>query len=275
MSDAADPWERMKAAARLKAAERGEAAGGGSSPPSPSPQPAVPAIPAAGGAAAAGPAAGGDPDIYPLRLGERLRGDWYPVKFRSMRTSRARRVLDRDVYAWWRDAFDAAADEDPAGTLPCDDAELCFLFGCGVDAWRDARARGALMGWREVMVVSVDGAELDVRLAHPEFTRAMVDCVEMIRKRSAASAAGAVRKRDSLLREALVKVGAPPAFLARADLVEAVQRRLSERGEARRPGHVRAAFMWVVEREARAAEEGGGDWKAVASIRNPLSPKNY
>lgn len=191
-----------------------------------------------------------DLPVYPLPAGARLRGDWFPLHHRRLMGSRFFATVSdaaafRAVVLWC-----AAAEQDPAGTLPEDDAELCHLAQLGRDraAWRRVRD-GALYGWAPV---AVEGeGRLARRLAHPVVTEVMVEAVRRMSASKAASVAGGRRSREAELREQMRKSGAPAAMIADPSLVEQVQADLADRGLQWRVHHVRGAVERVQERMAR------------------------
>lgn len=112
--------------------------------------------------------------VYPLRHGERIAGDSVALR------------LDRLLKSGWRARMTATPEvgffavmlqieayaQNPAGTLPEDDAALAQLAGLGlaVGRWRRLRARGALDGWTPCQVLTADGRTRETRLMHPEVT---------------------------------------------------------------------------------------------------------
>lgn len=99
-----------------------------------------------------------DPWLYPLRAGETLADsrwvEWHihrflGSRFTSLVLAAGRRGDGFTAVLLWSEAF----RQDPAGTLPDDDLELCRLaqFGADREAWLAARPL-ALHGWSPVLV---------------------------------------------------------------------------------------------------------------------------
>lgn len=188
--------------------------------------------------------------VYDLPIGTRLRGDWFPLYHRRLMGSRfvatvGEAAAFRAILLWC-----AAAEQDPAGTLPDDDAELAHLAQMGRDraGWRKLRD-GALYGWGPVRVFG-EGREAR-RLAHPVVTEVMVEAVRRMDERRAASVAGGQRSRTAELRKQMRKAGAPEAMIADGALVEQVWADLADRGLRWHVQHVRASVERVQERMAR------------------------
>ena len=203
-----------------------------------------------------------DLPLYELPFGARLRGDWFPLHHRRLLGSRFAATVGeaaafRAVMLWC-----AAADQDPAGTLPDDEAELSHLAGLGRDrgAWRRVRD-GALYGWTAVRVTGE--GKVARRLAHPVVTEIMVQAVRRVEARREASVKGGQRSRLSELRAQMRKAGAPEAMIADIGLCEQVQADLSDRGLQWRAGHVREAVERV---QVRLDREELASLHAVADI---------
>lgn len=144
--------------------------------------------------------------VYPIPLGQRLRGDWFALHFRDLLSSRWRAIVEPEAGFYGVMLWCQAAAQDPAGTLPTDDRELANLAGFGrdLDGWLRVRD-GALYGWEEV--VCTDEVDELVRLGHPRLTEAVLEAVERIEKKRDGLAEGTLRKRLSRLRRAMRKTG--------------------------------------------------------------------
>lgn len=119
--------------------------------------------------------------IYPLRYGARVASGVVQLRARSLVKSswRAKMTAKPEVGFFALILQAEAYEQDPAGTLPEDDAALAQLAGLGLDVarWRRLRARGALDGWSPYRVLTGDGRERETRLMHPEVTEiALLAC---------------------------------------------------------------------------------------------------
>lgn len=205
-----------------------------------------------------------DLPIYPLELGQRLKGDWFPLYFDRLLGSRFATTVDRDAAFVGVVLWAEAMRQDPAGTLPDDDVELAHLAGCGRDLadWRDLRARGALYRWQRYLC---EGEVEDrVRLGHPVLAEVARETVERIRQKSEESARGAERALMSRLRKKMRAAGAHAGFTEREDIVDAVLGELRAAGSRWTDQNVRVAMEAV---QTRLDREEGGLLGAIGSLR--------
>lgn len=189
--------------------------------------------------------------VYPLRRGQVLTNrDYFSCYHHALLGSG---WVARTQPEHWGVALmlwaQCIGSQDPGGTLPDDDVELCRLAELGRDIgrWRGLRA-GALDGWQRVQILDDAGLPCGVRLAHPRMTavaEAMFDELEAARTRAADSADRVARHR---LRQQIGRVS--KAMAGRPEAVEAVRRWLAERGLGMAARHVREA--------CEAVSSGGG-----------------
>ena len=195
------------------------------------------------------------PPVYPLRLGQRLKGDWFPLHFDRLLGSRFVAVVDRDAafvaVVLWAEAM----RQDPAGTLPDDDQELAQLAGCGRDMadWADLRARGALYRWE--LYLCQGESEDRLRMGHPVVAEVACDAVARMSARAEESARGAERALASRLRRKMREAGAHAGFTEREDVVAAVLHELRARGVRWTLQNVREA-MSAAQVRLDAADDG-------------------
>jgi hypothetical protein len=231
-----DPWSKFQttlspaAAARLDAVEAAEAR--------PAPAVALPVgrhEPEAHADARRRAPHVGSGDEYPLRMGERLKGDWFPFYIDRFLSSRLVTVTPRDVAFTSVVLWAASMRQDPAGTLPDDDAELAYIAGCGRDMaeWADLKARGALRKWTPVLCLDpeTDDAE-QIRLAHPVVTEVAVASFERMRARTNKHAEATKRSDRSKVRKLMRDAGAHPGLTNRRDFVDQVIEDLRARRSA-------------------------------------------
>jgi len=216
-----DPWAKFETTlsptvvARLEAAEAAEAMR--VSPPDAAPSPPITAAPSA-------PALRDD-DEYPLPIGARLRGDWYPFYIDRFLGSRLVSTMDRDAAFVAIVLWTASMRQDPAGTLPDNDAELAHLAGFGRDlsGWLDVRARGALRKWRPYLCLSSGSGEAEqIRLGHPVVATVALDAVTRIHEQSERGRRAAERALASRMRKLMKAAGAHAGLTERPDFVDAV-----------------------------------------------------
>lgn len=189
-----------------------------------------------------------DPDdlpVYPLPFGALLRGEWFPLHYRRLLTSRFAATVSPAAGFHAVILWAASAEQDPAGTLPDDDVELARLAGLGrdVEAWRALRAEGALYGWSSV-ICEGEGRE-EVRLGHATISRVMSDAMRRIEDRREASEKGAERSLRSRLRTVMRRAGAHAGLIEREDVCEAVLADLRARAERWSVANVREALERV------------------------------
>lgn len=197
-----------------------------------------------------------DLPIYPLPFGALLRGEWFPLHYRRLLTSRFAATVSPEAGFYAVLLWCASAEQDPAGTLPDDDVELARLAGLGRDVagWREMRAAGALHGWSQVLVEG-EGRE-GVRLGHAVIGRVMADAIGRFGKRARESELGAERSMASRLRKRLRHVGAHEGLIAREDVCEGVLVELRGRGRRWTEANVREALEVVCARMDRAELDG-------------------
>lgn len=201
--------------------------------------------------------------VYPLELGQRLKGDWFPLHFDRLLGSRFVAVVDRDAAFVAVLLWSEAMRQDPAGTLPDDDQELAQLAGCGRDLadWRDLRARGALYRWEPYLCQGE--SEDRVRLGHPVVAEVARDSVARMNAKAEESARGAERALASRLRRKMREAGAHAGFTEREDVVDAVLGELRARGVRWTQQNVREAMDAA---QVRLDQAEGGLLGGVAGI---------
>ena len=131
--------------------------------------------------------------------------------------------------------------QDPAGTLPDDDVELCRLAGLGRDlaAWEAVKA-GALYGWRKTVIT--DAAPGDVgRLGHKLIAEIAVDSVRRMVEAKQDAREGGRRKALSRVRAAATRAGLRPAFFDAPGALESIADHLKKAGDHITPANVRKA----------------------------------
>lgn len=117
-------------------------------------------------------------EVHPLPAGARLGGFVYwQVHMHALGGSRFLAMSTNEelgaMLRLWNSAY---RDQDPGGTLPCDDVELGIIAGYRADMAGWQRVRPAVMrGWRRVRIVDAGGGEAGVRLAHPMVTDIAVE----------------------------------------------------------------------------------------------------
>jgi hypothetical protein len=183
---------------------------------------------------------------YPLQWGDTLSShDWFPMfskrflasDFVAYACAENRRADIGTAVILWNAAF----DQDPAGTLPDDDVALARLAGYGADiaSWR-AQREGVLYGWRPV---HVDGEvrRNAPRLGHPTIAEICRDMFKRKRGREQGREAAQLAVRKSRLRKVMRSIGS--ARLAENDqVVESAARWLSESSLYCTEDNVRAAL---------------------------------
>lgn len=111
--------------------------------------------------------------VHPMPAGTRLASfDYWQVHQHALAGSRFWAVAtNEEVGAAMRLWNSAYRDQDPGGTLPCDDIELATIARYGTDmaGWQRVR-RMVLRGWEPVRIVDASGAAVGVRFAHPMVT---------------------------------------------------------------------------------------------------------
>lgn len=190
-----------------------------------------------------------DGEPYPIPLGRRLPGDWFPLKYDALLGSRFAATVDPAAGFVAIMLWAESARQDPAGTLPTDEQELAFLARQGRDlrAWRKFVAGGALYGWAERICIGVGDREGEsvVRLAHPRLTAIIVESLRLMDKRREASAKGSERALLSRLRHVMRRAGAHAGLTEDEDFVEALQKELRAQGRRWTPANVSQAMEVV------------------------------
>ena len=159
-----------------------------------------------------------DLPIYPLRQGDKLSGEWVEWRVRNLCKSnwRTAAVANPEVGLFSLLLFAEAYQQDPAGTLPDDDANLAQLagLGLGVARWRRLREAGALRGWEPCLVMAAeDGGPDRRRLMHPVVTEVAMKSWDYQKASREGAAEGARRKQMYRVRKQI-----PSGF--RSDLVK-------------------------------------------------------
>lgn len=214
-----------------------------------------------------------DAPAYPLPLGARLRGDWFPLYPDRLLGSRFAATVDPAAGFYAILLWARSAQQDPAGTLPRDDVELAFLAGLGRDlnAWRAVR-EGALYGWEDVLCLPEDGdpAEGVVRFGHPVIAEVMTDTLRRMSEARDESRRGAERALRSRLKRIMrEKCGAHAGLTERDAYVSAVLAKLRERDLRWTADNVQRAM------DAVSLEMDGADGSAsgiVAGVASRLRP---
>lgn len=186
------------------------------------------------------------PPLYPIPLGVRVKGDWFPFYHKRFRDSEFAATVDFAAGFLAIRLWAASAEQDPPGTLPDDDRQLAQLAGLGrdVESWRKYREAGALDGFEPVTCAD-DVCEI-VRLGHPVVAEVMCEVVRRMDEWKRRSQEGASRRKRSRLREVMTKhCGAHAGLTQRDEFVDAVQDWLDARGLEKRPAHVREAMQAV------------------------------
>jgi len=218
-----------------------------------------------------------DLEIYPLPLGCDLRAEWVPLLWRRVKQENMRgRMTDAAFGVWWAVLMESL-EQDPAGTLPDDDAALAFLAGFGRDAtsWGVMRAEGALEGWAPVLCFPDGGTDADdaeIRLAHPIVFAMVEKSVAWLAQARERSRVGAERSNLSRVRAQMLKAGAHAGLVQREDFVGAVQARLDALRQRRTLPNVRAAMDHVSrELDGRRA----GDAEKLAEIADMMRHRRH
>jgi hypothetical protein len=236
-----DRWAKFTAALPARMAPATESA------PAPvaAPPAAAPMLPERATVPAVQDSAARDDDEYPLPLGARLRGDWFPLYMDRFLGSRLVSTADHDVIGVSVILWASAMRQDPAGTLPDDDHELCHMVGLGRDvgAWLDLRARGALRKWRPYLCLSSGTGEAEeIRLGHPVLAEIALDVVTRVYAQAERSRMGSQRSLASRMRRAMESAGAHAGLTTRSDFVDRMIEELRARGQRWTAPNVRAAM---------------------------------
>ena len=193
-----------------------------------------------------GDVAGDGLPSYPLLPGQRLDSRHYvPWYFDRFLTSRYVATVEPAAGFYGIILWAESLRQDPAGTLPEDDRELARLAGFGRDVagWREVR-EGALYGWMPCLVGA--GGEYTRRLMHRTVAEVAVGQIVAMASQRAELEAGAERMRLSRLRGLMKRVGCNKRMTEDDQVVERVDRFLSERVNGRRSvDAVRAAVERV------------------------------
>lgn len=187
-----------------------------------------------------------DAPLYPIPLGVRVKGDWFPFYHKRFRDSEFAATVDPAAGFYAISLWAASAEQDPPGTLPDDDRQLAQLAGLGrdVEGWRRYRDLGALDGFERVLCAN--DAEHAVRLGHPVVAEVMCEVVKRMDEWKRRSQEGAARRKRSRLREVMIShCGAHAGLTQRDEYVDAVQAWLDARGLEKRPANVREAMEAV------------------------------
>jgi len=180
--------------------------------------------------------------IYPLAAGETLaRCDWAPLYFDRLLRSRYVATVDPAAGFYGFILWAAAYRQDPAGTLPDDDVELCRLAGLGrdLDAWAEVRA-GALYGWRPTSIEGAAPGDIG-RLGHPTIAEISADTFARVAEAKQDAREGGRRKALSRVRKALAVAGLRSGFIDAPGTVESIAEILKTAGDHVTPASVRRA----------------------------------
>lgn len=154
-------------------------------------------------------------DLYPLAEGDVLTAQhWVEMRHHAVLGSRWRAVMTATPEAGffgfllWMEAM----RQDPAGTLPDNDEELCHLAGLGCDLvrWRALRAGphgGPLYGWEPCLVERPDGAPPLRRLQHRVVGEIATRAFGRLRKHAEERGEATRRNRISRLRRHCAAIG--------------------------------------------------------------------
>lgn len=190
-----------------------------------------------------------DGEPYPIPLGRRLPGDWFPLKYDALLGSRFAATVDPAAGFVGIMLWAESARQDPAGTLPTDERELAFLARQGRDlkGWRKLVEGGALYGWAPRLCVGVDDREGEqvVRLAHPRLTEVIEWSLRAMDRRREASERGSQRALLSRLRSVMRQAGAHAGLTEDESFVEALQLELRSQGRRWTPANVAQAMEIV------------------------------
>jgi hypothetical protein len=172
-------------------------------------------------------------DEYPIQIGARMRGDWFPFYIDRFLGSRLVSTTDRDAAFVSIVLLAEAMRQDPAGTLPDDDAELAHLAGFGrdIDGWLDVRSRGALRKWTPVLCRGAESGEIEqIRLGHPVIAQVALEALKRINGQADRSRIASERALASRMRRLMREAGAHAGLTGRADFVDALIADLRRRG---------------------------------------------
>lgn len=177
-----------------------------------------------------------DMDLYPLRQGDTLSGDWVEWRVRALCKSdwMVEMSTKPEVGFFAMRLMAEAYQQDPAGTLPDDDAALAQLAGLGlaVGRWRRLREAGALRGWAPCLVMAAgEGGQDRRRLAHPVVTEVALKSWGFQRASREGAAEGARRKQMSRVRVHLRTAGLKSDLIRSDRYVAMVLERLSGAGK--------------------------------------------
>lgn len=177
-------------------------------------------------------------DLYPIPLGQGLKGSWFQFDFRVFNENTWARKVPAEAGWFGLRLMMRAPAQATAGTLPDDDIELADLAGFGrdVEGWRRLRP-DALAEWRRVLCSN--DLEDEVRLAHPWLTAAIVAAVNGVEKLRDGREEANLRKRLERLRNAMRRVGLTERAVMDAHLQQRLLDWLDGNGLTMRQAHVR------------------------------------